>query len=329
MVADLRGTVGRWLTFLILASAVPVSAQVPAWAVGPDSQATKIRLIVRGDDFGLTHASTLAMEEAFTDGIMTSASVMPGAPWIVEAAAIARSHPDLAVGLHLALSSVYDRLRVAPLAPLEEVPSLVAEDGFLFHSYPESPLALEYLEDPPYLFGRDREMPPEWLNERRLRTSRRLPEPQEVEIELRAQIERAKLLGLPIDYLDCHMGIACKPSLAPVLIRLAEELCVPIPEHGWMGHTNIGFYAWEDAELGVRKFVELIESLEPGLYRLVLHPTEDTPEARAVDRYFGGKARRTDLEILTSAAVRDALWRNEVELVSVRDLWDYDRCELR
>ena len=52
-------------------------------AAAQDSQA--IRLIVRGDDFGYTHASNLAMVKAFEDGVMTSASVLVPGPWFAEA----------------------------------------------------------------------------------------------------------------------------------------------------------------------------------------------------------------------------------------------------
>ena len=57
-----------------------------AGLLSPAPGQEKIRLIVRGDDFGYTHASNTAMEEAFQEGVMTSASVLVPGPWFGETA---------------------------------------------------------------------------------------------------------------------------------------------------------------------------------------------------------------------------------------------------
>src|SRR5690242_18375271 len=65
----------------------------------PDAQA-KI-LIVNADDFGLSPGVNRGIIEAHERGIVTSASLMVRWPAAEEAAAYARSHPRLGVGLHL------------------------------------------------------------------------------------------------------------------------------------------------------------------------------------------------------------------------------------
>ena len=47
----------------------------------PQNQRRGIRVIVRGDDFGYTHASNEALPRAFAAGFMTSASLLVPAPW--------------------------------------------------------------------------------------------------------------------------------------------------------------------------------------------------------------------------------------------------------
>jgi len=304
----------------------------PDWLVAKDINPKKIRLIIRGDDIGNTHASNLALEQAFKNGLMTSASVMSSAPWFTETAALIRTHPEWSIGLHLALTSGWDKLNWGPIAPHSEVKSLVANDGNFYLSYPDAPLSLFYIEKAPYLYSSDNEMPVKTLERRRLLTASKMPNIDEVEIEFRAQIQRALNLGIRIDYLDCHMGIGCNPLLSQVMIKLAKELCVPIPERDWMG--TIDFWEAYDGDItyNIAKLVNKLDTLKPGTYRLVLHPTVDNEESRSVDNFFGvkgAKAGQNDLNMLLSKELKAAIERNGIELTSVNDLWDYDKCQIR
>lgn len=58
-------------------------------------------LIVNADDFGQTHGINRGVMRSHADGIVTSASLMVRWPAAEEAAAYARSHDDLSVGLHV------------------------------------------------------------------------------------------------------------------------------------------------------------------------------------------------------------------------------------
>lgn len=104
-----------------------VCIAAPTWA-----QDDKIRLWLSGDDFGYTHASNVAMEKAFNEGLMTSASLLIPGPWASESAAMAAANPDWSVGIHLTITSEWNVLRWRPVSPIGEVPSLVAPDGYLW-----------------------------------------------------------------------------------------------------------------------------------------------------------------------------------------------------
>jgi predicted glycoside hydrolase/deacetylase ChbG (UPF0249 family) len=58
------------------------------------------RLIVNADDFGLTRGINRGIIDAHEHGILTSASLMVRYDAAAEAAAYARAHPQLSVGLH-------------------------------------------------------------------------------------------------------------------------------------------------------------------------------------------------------------------------------------
>jgi predicted glycoside hydrolase/deacetylase ChbG (UPF0249 family) len=60
-------------------------------------------LIVNADDFGLSLGVNRGIIRAHEQGIVTSASLMVRWPAAADAAAYARSHPQLSVGLHLDL----------------------------------------------------------------------------------------------------------------------------------------------------------------------------------------------------------------------------------
>ena len=61
------------------------------------------QLIVNADDFGLSEGVNRGIARAHEHGIVTSASLMVRQPGAADAAAYAKSHPRLSVGLHLDL----------------------------------------------------------------------------------------------------------------------------------------------------------------------------------------------------------------------------------
>ena len=85
----------------------------------------EIRLIVRGDDIGSSHAANVACIESYRDGIMRSVEVMVPCPWFAEAVEMLNENPGLDVGIHLTLTSEWEKCKWRPLT---YGPSLVNED---------------------------------------------------------------------------------------------------------------------------------------------------------------------------------------------------------
>ena len=81
------------------------------------------RVIFNADDFGLDPAVNAAVASAHRQGVLNSASLMVSAAAAAEAISVARSLPDLGVGLHLTLVDGY------PVLPAAQVPDLLEEDG--------------------------------------------------------------------------------------------------------------------------------------------------------------------------------------------------------
>jgi len=150
--------------------------------------------IIHVDDIGMCHAANRGAFEALAAGPATCGSLMVPCPWFPEAAALAAARPGIDLGVHLTLNAEWDAYRWPPVAGAATVPSLVDDDGCLYRTLPEV-----------------------------LRNAR----VEEVEIALRAQIERALAEGLDVTHLDAHMGTALVPPLLEVYAKLMREYRLP------------------------------------------------------------------------------------------------------
>ncbi len=290
----------RVVALLLLATAVAGAAE-------------PIRLIIRGDDFGYSHASNMALEPAF-EGVMTSASLLVPGPWFSETVRLVRQHPEWSVGVHLTLTSEWNTLRWRPVSPISAVPSLVAPDGYLWG------------------FGYDRPLPADRRpNDSPWATHK--PDLGEVEREFRAQIERALAAGLELDYIDCHMGLACREEILPITRRLAKEFCLGISSAGFFGEQRMRPDYPNRTPPGVKQgLLSALQSLTPGLHLYVGHPAADTPELRAVDTGDGetwALQRSSVLAAWTDPDVQAAIEELGIELVSVGELFDQGSCSPR
>jgi predicted glycoside hydrolase/deacetylase ChbG (UPF0249 family) len=95
-------------------------------------------LIIHADDFGMMHSVNTAIEEAFENHWITSASILVPCPWFPEVARWAKTHPEADLGIHLALNADWTSYRWSSVAPQSKVSSLLDADGYL-------PLTTEYV----------------------------------------------------------------------------------------------------------------------------------------------------------------------------------------
>lgn len=167
---------------------------------GPDDRI----VILHVDDAGMSHDSNVGAVRSVVEGVATSISVMMPCPWVPEMVALLEEHPEIDAGLHLTLTSEWDGYRWGPVAGKSAVPGLVDSQGALWGSVPE--VVIHATVD-------------------------------EVEIEVRAQIQKARDMGFEPTHLDSHMGtLFATPELIERYIAIGADTGIPVMFPG--GHNT-------------------------------------------------------------------------------------------
>jgi predicted glycoside hydrolase/deacetylase ChbG (UPF0249 family) len=143
----------------------------------------------------MCHGANVAFVELSRRGVITSGSVMVPCPWFPEIAAAAAADPDLDLGVRLTLTAEKEHYRWGPISGPPAAAGLTDGEGY---------------------FWRD------------VAGARRHADPEAVEVELRAQVDRALAAGIDVTHLDAHMGTALAPEFCAIYLRLAVDYRLPV-----------------------------------------------------------------------------------------------------
>jgi hypothetical protein len=299
----------RLLAFLLLC---PLAlAQAPAQSKNAAEQlgypASAKLLIIHADDLAVSHSQDRASFAALDQGAASSASIMVPCPWLTEVAAYAKAHPDADLGLHLTLTSEWQNYRWGPVASRDQVPGLLGPDGNL---WPDVPFVVKSAK------------------------------PQEVETEIRAQVERAMKVGIRPTHLDSHMGTLFTPAYFAAYVKVAREYGLPFLAMRTPGAPAAMLALLKDTDIepgailmaaGIKPenwatyYLGLIRGLKPGLTELIVHMAYDDAEMQAITEghpAYGSAWRQRDFEVITGPEFRQALKDNGVTLVGWKTVKD-------
>lgn len=275
---------------------------IASWAPAADKGERPIELLVRGDDMGHSLDVNVGFIKAHTEGILTSASLMAPTLYFDDAVARCKAHPKLAPGIHVTLMAT---VPMRPILPPEQVPSLIAPDGFFYRG------SEDFLKAQPKI--------------------------EEVEKEVRAQIEKCLGTGLRFIYLDWHMssnGGGKRPDIIALFQRLCREYRLLYTHdaqdvdgrYSGAKYFGVGLEAWgtvrlPDGKLAYwcgpdlpeatrLKFLDTLRNLQPGTWYTVCHP--------------GLYARRQaqSVAVICSKEVKDIIHSRTIRLISYADLWN-------
>jgi hypothetical protein len=248
------------------------------------------KLIVNADDLGRTEGINEGVFDAHRRGVVTSATMMVNYPSARRVAVLSRDNPALGIGLHVALSGG------VPALPPEHLRSLVDTKGML----PAKPEGLAAAD------------------------------PAEVLAEVRAQLKLFReIMGRDPTHFDSHHHSHREvPAVFDAILTLAWETGLPVRNASpamaerlrregvpTPDHFVEDFYA-EGATLN--DLIGIVEDLPAGTSEIMCHPAVVDEELRSSSGYADVRAR--ELDVLTHGAVRQALQRSGVRLISFGQL---------
>lgn len=228
-------------------------------------------IILHCDDAGMCDEANIAVKNYFENGDIRSAAVMVPCKFAGELIQWAKTQDSPDIGVHLTLTSEWKTYRWGTVSDPSKVKGLIDEDGKMWHDVPE--VVLHATAD-------------------------------EVETEVRAQIDKVISMGFKPYHIDTHMGtLYGSPEYLKVFLKIAEEYNIPanaidlsdpaIAEYFRKGGYPItgevvdmlsryklpkldNFSSVPDGTTYENKrenFFRLLENLGPGLTEIIFHPS--------------------------------------------------------
>jgi len=236
-------------------------------------------VIIHTDDIGVSHASYAACTDLWKAGIISSSATMVPCAWFPKVAAYSRSNPAVDMGVHLTLTCEYDSYRWGPISSREPNTGMLDTEGYFPRTTPDIVQA---------------------------------GDPDAVCRELFAQVQRALDAGLVPTHADTHMGSVLNPKFLPAYLQLAQHFKIPVMIPRWdeaelrRWSFGSGDVAWaikvlaeleasglplvdhvmgmplDQPEHRLEQVFASLDALKAGITHFVIHPSHDTPEARAI-----------------------------------------------
>ncbi len=288
------------------------------WAEKLGFQKGERVLILHADDMGMVQEANDATIFLLENEFIQSASAMPACPAYEEAIQWAIENPQYDVGMHLTLTSEWRRYRWGPVADPSEVPGLVDPDGYLWPRVPDVVMNAS---------------------------------PQEVETELRAQIDKTLDMGFQPTHMDTHMGtVFGSPEFTKVYLDLAEEYNIPamiidlsnsdlvdeyreagfpltdrllqiIDDYSLPKLDYFGSVPKADSYEELReKFFEQIRSLKPGLTEIIFHPQYATEFSKTISGQW--QQRAWEVELFADPVVQEFLRDEGIVFTNWREIME-------
>ncbi len=279
-------------------------------------------VIIHTDDIGMCQASLAAYADLVEVGLISAASTMVPCPWFPATAEFCRAHPDkVDMGVHITLTSEWrSGYRWGPISTRDPASGLLDETGYL-----------------PYT-----------SEEVQARAT-----PEAVQREIQAQVERAVAAGIDVTHIDTHMGTVFDPKFLESYVQTAVQYRVPPmlvrkDEAGilamGMGFTpetaaglarhiealtamglpmvdNVTFVPYAPGEDHVAHTQQFLKQLPPGLTYLIIHPSVDTPELRAIIPE-GWQVRDAEYRTFCDERLRVTLHDEGIHVIGWRALRD-------
>lgn len=247
-----------------------------------------VKLIIRGDGFGLTSGSLYAFRKAFSEGVLTSATIDVHGEYFKYAIQLCRKNPKWCIGLNLAITGQWRNSRWKPALPPHLVPSIVDNKGYLF-------------ENPELLFFTK-------------------PNLNEINGELRAQIDLVLNKEITLDFIDLpatNINNNTYPELKEILTKISNDYHIPLASQFGIQHFSIFS---EKNEQKMIKLTNILENLKSGLWEWQCYPDYD--HLKQILFFTRGPLTpgETEFNILTNPTIQSLIIQKNIFLINYKEL---------
>ncbi len=274
-------------------------------------------LILHVDDAGMSYSSNRGAERALTEGASNSVSVMMPCPWVPDFVDWLKAHPGTDAGLHLTLTSEWDEYRWVPLSGKKAAPGLTDSSGCLWPevkdvvlhaSADEVEMEMQAQLDRALLMGfkpthLDTHMGTVYGTPAFLMRYLQLGIKNHIPVMLpggRDKVIQAEMKSSDSEIKGMQdLGRMLWAAGLPVLDDLhnvSYDWKIPEADAGDLKKLQ---------EFKVKKYIEALGELQPGVTMMIMHCTDPTPEFAHISA--SGTTRQGDLLAMLSPVFKKAL----------------------
>ena len=308
-------TVGSLLTILLLT--------VSCGADKPGTNAEKLGfpagkkvILLHCDDAGMCDEANIAVRRYFETGDIQSAAVMVPCPFAEELIVWAKTQESPDLGIHLTLTSEWKTWRWGTVSDPEKVPGLIDPEGKMWHDVPQVLMHASA---------------------------------EEVETEIRAQIDKVLGMGFSPTHIDTHMGtLYGSIDYLKVFLRIAQEYNLPanaidlsdtviaenFRKEGYPITSEVvefldqyplpkldNFSSVPKGKTYEEKrdnFFALVSSLKPGLTEIIFHPSVETENLKTITNSW--QQRVWEAEMFSDPVVKDFFKKNDIIITTWKEV---------
>ena len=273
-------------------------------------------ILLHCDDAGMCNEANIAVQNYFKTGDIQSAAVMVPCPYAEELVEWAKTQDSPDIGIHLTLTSEWKDYRWGPVSDSANVPGLIDPEGKMWYDVPDVVTHASA---------------------------------EEIETEVRAQIDKVLSMGFTPTHIDTHMGtLYGTTEYLKVFLKIANEYNLPanaidlsdpeiaefFKQAGYPINEEVvellDSYAlpkldnfssvpegktYEDKR---ENFFKLLNSLNPGLTEIIFHPSVDTDNLKSITDSW--QQRVWEAQLFSDPVVKQFFEDNDIIVTTWKEI---------
>jgi len=273
-------------------------------------------ILLHCDDAGMCNEANIAVQNYFETGDIQSAAVMVPCPYAEELVEWAKTQDSPDIGIHLTLTSEWKDYRWGPVSDSANVPGLIDPEGKMWYDVPDVVTHASA---------------------------------EEIETEVRAQIDKVLSMGFTPTHIDTHMGtLYGTTEYLKVFLKIANEYNLPanaidlsdpeiaefFKQAGYPINEEVvglldsytlpkldNFSSVPEGETYEDKrenFFKLLNSLNPGLTEIIFHPSVETDNLKSITDSW--QQRVWEAQFFSDPAVKQFFEDNDIIITTWKEI---------